>query len=74
MPLENVTGTRLVARVDYADPDRETNEDGIMRTMAGIAFLAGEKSQVIFNVQRTSFQDPLTDPRTAGFVHWDLRF
>ena len=74
--LPGSIGTRVLARVDVADPNTDPDfaDDSVTRLTAGVAILCHEKAQMVLDYQQESFENSDVDPRRIAFVHWDLRF
>lgn len=72
--VPRLAGIRLLARVDNADPDEETENDAVTRFLAGVQFLADERASMVIDYQHRAFENPDLDPRRELFVRWDLRF
>lgn len=72
--VPGLTGIRVLARVDMADPDADTENDARTRIIAGVQALFHERASVVLDYQQLSFENPDADSVDFAFVHWDLRF
>lgn len=74
LALPGTKGSRLLARVDLADPDVDSEDDAATRLVAGASILISSRSQVIFDYQQLSYEASGVDPSRAAFVHWEAKF
>ena len=69
-----VTGMRVLARVDVADPNSDKDKDGTTRLIGGVAFKYTPQIQLVLDYQHVAPQDSAKKPTQTAFAHIEAKF